>query len=163
MNDLQSAIDTKLKEIIERNDAVELAAIQQLLTHFDGRPTDTWMKKIYPFEMTFSGDSGYLQVQRTQLMNNSIGILHGGILMMIADTLMGTLCNEVLPVTQRVVTHEMNTYFTKKGTGDLITATAEILKKGAMTYLVSCHVYSDDEMIGYATGSFFIINHPPAQ
>ncbi|WP_165981123.1 PaaI family thioesterase [Macrococcus lamae] len=160
MSDIKQSIESRIRDIIARNNEEELSAVSTLLSHFDGQPTDTWMKKIYPFDMTFSENSGFLKVDRTQLMNNSIGILHGGILMLIADTLMGTLCNEVIPEGKRVVTHEMNTYFTKKGTGRIISARADIIKKGTTTFLATCHIYSDDELIGYATGSFFLIDFP---
>ncbi|UTH14559.1 PaaI family thioesterase [Macrococcus equipercicus] len=163
MREFKQSIDLQLKDIFERNNPAELAAVMTLLSQFDGRPKDTWLQKIYPFEMAFSGDTGTLKVSRTELMDNSLGILHGGIVMLMADTLMGTLCNEVVPAGKRVVTHEMTTYFTKKGTGAVISARADIIKKGSTTYLVTCQVFNDDDLISFATGSFFLIDLPPAR
>lgn len=153
-------LKTMLNEIIIRNDQKELDMLSTVLKNFDGSEHLTWMEKIYPFHMTFTEDSGTLTVKKNEFMHNTMDTLHGGMFMLIADTLMGSLCNHLLDDTKQVVTLDMTTYFLRKGVGDTIRAVAKPIKKGSTTIVAQCDIYIEDKHIGYATGTFYIIDRP---
>lgn len=87
---------------------------------------------------------------------NPMGIVHGGVLMSIADTAMGCACVTLgsLPTTM-----DMNINFMKsvktKGT---IRAVASVLHHGRHTMVAEAEVFDEDgELVAKARGTFFIV------
>ncbi|MED4015463.1 MULTISPECIES: PaaI family thioesterase [Sutcliffiella] len=158
--DLREDWGNYLKEATDE----ELAEAALLLHSFKRKRNgdySTFVGALFGMERDFDEENGTLTltVQNSTLLNNSIGILHGGLTATILDSTMGTLANNSLPDDKAVVTTEMKVNFLKPGIGDAFRCVANIIHKGSKIIVVEGKVFSENhKLIAHSTGSFFIIN-----
>ncbi|MDN4523547.1 PaaI family thioesterase [Fictibacillus fluitans] len=94
----------------------------------------------------------------TPFLNNTIGIVHGGLTATLMDTAMGTAANLSLPENAAAVTSEMKINYTSPGTGKYLRCVAQVLHHGKNVIVTEAKVYGDQEqLISISTGTFFII------
>jgi uncharacterized protein (TIGR00369 family) len=99
-----------------------------------------------------------ITMPNTPLIQNSLGIVHGGITATILDSAMGSLVNHLLPNDQAAVTTEMKINYTAPGKGESFTCIASIIHKGTKIFVTEGKVFQNDgKLIAHGTGSFFII------
>lgn len=114
---------------------------------------DTLME--FQFEYDEEKERVTLHVPVKKIMHNPIGVLHGGIIMYIADSVMGHLC---AVFGQPSVSLELNTQFLKATRSGTVKAEAYFLRRGNKIQFTECVLYNDEgQMIAKVTGSYYII------
>lgn len=94
-----------------------------------------------------------LKVLPTIEHTNPLGMIHGGLLMSIADAAMG---NAVRSLGSRGVTVDMSTSFISAAKiGEEIIAEGKVLKAGRNLFFVEGTVTSKDKLLVKCTGTFF--------
>ncbi|TYS70723.1 PaaI family thioesterase [Sutcliffiella horikoshii] len=103
-------------------------------------------------------DTLTMTIPNTELLQNSLDILHGGLTATLLDSAMGTLAFKLIPEDKAAVTTEMKVNYVAKGVGDHFTCVASVIHKGTKLLVMEGKVYrSDGVLIAHATGSFFVI------
>ncbi|MDQ0215211.1 uncharacterized protein (TIGR00369 family) [Oikeobacillus pervagus] len=109
-----------------------------------------------------------ISIPVSELVHNSLQIVHGGITATILDSSMGSIANAVCPPSSSAVTSNLNIHYIAPGKGDFLNAKAKLLHKGSKTLIVEGEVEIIDsntdtvKKIAHATGTFFIL-HPPTE
>ncbi|MCQ6281687.1 PaaI family thioesterase [Bacillus sp. EB600] len=88
---------------------------------------------------------------------NTVGVVNGGIISLLADLAMGNTCEtfEVENNCQSVVTVDLKTTYLKGAKGELLIADAHLIKKGKTLNHLDCFIYNDhNELVAKATGIF---------
>ncbi|WP_223700352.1 PaaI family thioesterase [Sutcliffiella deserti] len=99
-----------------------------------------------------------MTIPNTELLQNSLEILHGGITATLLDSAMGTLAFKLIPEDKAAVTTEMKINYVAKGIGTHFDCVASVIHQGSKLLVMEGKVYrSDHTLIAHATGSFFII------
>ncbi|MDZ5470667.1 PaaI family thioesterase [Bacillus sp. 31A1R] len=154
---LQQLFDT----CIEDATTEELEVLNQLLEGFNKKKLNlnsSYIGGLLHMERTIQDQVCELTIPITPLLDNSLGIVHGGITATVIDTAMGTLANSLLPSGYGAVTTQLNVHYLTVGKGDYLTCRAEIDHKGSKTMVISSDVFrSDGKKIAQASGSFFVI------
>jgi uncharacterized protein (TIGR00369 family) len=139
----------------------EITALESLLLGFQKRQTgqnSSYIGGMLHMERHITEDVCILTVPLSEIVNNPLGILHGGIAATIVDSAMGTLAASLLPEGFAAVTTQLNIHYLAVGKGEYVTCRAAIDHKGTKTMVLSADVIrSDGRKIAQATGSFFII------
>ncbi|WP_066289490.1 PaaI family thioesterase [Bacillus sp. FJAT-29937] len=139
----------------------ELNTLTDLLRGFQKKQqniNNSYVDALMHMEKTMTNEQCEITVPISPLLNNSFGIVHGGITATIIDTAMGTLANFLLPEGYGAVTTQLNIHYLSVGKGDYIQCKAHLEHKGTKTMVMSAYVYrSDGKKMAHATGSFFII------
>lgn len=99
--------------------------------------------------------SGDLKLERQHL--NTAGILHGGVLCTIADTLCGAAVLSQLEKGWYGVTTSFNISFIQKAGGGHVKAVAKALHVGGRTAQAECSLWSADVLIARASASFLLV------
>ena len=94
----------------------------------------------------------------SELLHNSLNIVHGGVTATLLDSAMGSMANSVLPEGYGAVTANLNIHYTAPGIGGQLAAEGRVVHKGTKMIVVEGEVIREDgRKIAHATGSFFII------
>lgn len=102
-----------------------------------------------------------ITIPNTELIQNPLQIVHGGITATLLDSAMGSVVHYVLPKEKAAVTTEMKINYVAPGIGKELRCVAQIIHKGTKICVTEGRVYRDDgKLIAHATGSFFIIDRP---
>ena len=97
-------------------------------------------------------------IPNTELIQNSLQIVHGGITATLLDSAMGSLVHYNLPVGAAAVTSEMKINYLAPGKGSELKCIASIIHQGSKIVVTEGKVYREDgKLIAHATGSFFVI------
>ncbi|MFE8695311.1 PaaI family thioesterase [Cytobacillus sp. FJAT-53684] len=155
----------QLKELLENcmdhASTEELEVLTDILRGFhkkQNKINSSYIGGLLHMERTMDDKMCELTVPLTPLLNNSLGIVHGGMTATIIDSAMGTLANSLLPEGFGAVTTQLNIHYLSVGTGDYLQCKAHIDHKGTKSMVLSADVHrSDGKKIAQATGSFFII------
>ncbi|MFT4416095.1 PaaI family thioesterase [Fredinandcohnia humi] len=102
-----------------------------------------------------------ITIPNTELIQNALHIVHGGITATLLDSTMGSLVHHVLPMDKAAVTTEMKINYVAPGVGKELRCVATMIHKGSKICVTEGKVYRDDgKLIAHATGSFFMIDRP---
>ncbi|WP_449539894.1 PaaI family thioesterase [Ferdinandcohnia sp. Marseille-Q9671] len=102
-----------------------------------------------------------ITIPNTELIQNPLQIVHGGITATLLDSTMGSIVHHVLPKDKAAVTTEMKINYVAPGIGKELRCVASMIHTGSKICVTEGKVYRDDgTLIAHATGSFFIINRP---
>ncbi len=102
-----------------------------------------------------------ITIPNTELIQNPLQIVHGGITATLLDSAMGSVVHHVLPREKAAVTTEMKINYVAPGIGKELRCVAQMIHKGTKICVTEGRVYRDDgKLIAHATGSFFIIDRP---
>lgn len=94
----------------------------------------------------------------TPFMDNSLGIVHGGITATLMDSTMGSLVNRTLPKGRYAVTTELKINYLRPGKGEQLRCVATLLHRGRNLVVCEGRIYDDDErLVAHATGSFMVL------
>jgi uncharacterized protein (TIGR00369 family) len=97
-------------------------------------------------------------IPNTDLIQNSLNIVHGGITATLLDSAMGSLVHYHLPEGQAAVTSEIKINYLAPGKGKELRCLANIIHQGSKIVVAEGKVFRDDgKLIAHATGSFFVI------
>ncbi|MEH7222434.1 PaaI family thioesterase [Bacillus sp. JJ1566] len=102
-----------------------------------------------------------ITIPNTELIQNPLQIVHGGITATLLDSAMGSVVHHVLSQEKAAVTTEMKINYVAPGIGKELRCVAQLIHKGTKICVTEGRVYRDDgKLIAHATGSFFIIDRP---
>lgn len=102
-----------------------------------------------------------ITIPNTELIQNPLQIVHGGITATLLDSAMGSVVHHVLPKEKAAVTTEMKVNYVAPGIGKEFRCVAQLIHKGTKICVTEGRVFRDDgTLIAHATGSFFIIDRP---
>ncbi|MED3552317.1 PaaI family thioesterase [Cytobacillus praedii] len=155
----------QLRELLEQSmvgaTTEELNVLNDILRGFNKKQkkiNSSYIDGLLHMERTMDDNECHLTVPLSPLLNNTLGIVHGGVTATITDTAMGTLANSILPEGYGAVTTQLNIHYLAVGKGDYLQCKARIDHKGTKNMVLSADVHrSDGKKIAQATGSFFII------
>lgn len=158
-------MDKEIMELFDKctNQATdeELEVLKSLLQGFHKKQTgqnSSYIGGLLQMERSITDDECILTIPLTPLVDNPLGILHGGITATVIDSAMGTLAASLLPDGFGAVTTQLNVHYLSVGKGDYVICRANIDHKGTKTMVLSANVHrADGRKIAQATGSFFII------
>lgn len=87
---------------------------------------------------------------------NPYGIVHGGLIFALGDTVMGVTCRST---GRDAVTLDANINFIKPGKGSFLLAVSEVVKMGKNTSVLKANIYNDkDELIAIMNSTYYFIN-----
>ncbi|MFC7392431.1 PaaI family thioesterase [Scopulibacillus cellulosilyticus] len=143
----------------------DLDALEKLLQGIrskQNKKSKTYLNGVLNYQGQLTEDKKYeAEIELTPFVLNPLKIVHGGITATFADTVMGTLVNELLPENKRCVTSELKLNYLKPATGSKLKCKAELVHRGSHICFVTANILTEDEEIAaYAAGSFFIISKP---
>lgn len=108
-------------------------------------------------------DEYEITIPNTELIQNGLQIVHGGITATLLDHTMGTFVHQFLPSNKGAVTTEMKINYVAPGIGKELRCIASIIHKGSKICVTEGKVFRDDgKLIAHATASFFIIDRKGA-
>ena len=86
-------------------------------------------------------------------LTNALGIIHGGVIMALADSAMG---NAIRAAGLVGITADISVSLTSSPKiGEKIRARGEVVKKGKNLIFTEGKVFSDDKVVAYGKGTFF--------
>lgn len=140
MNTINTGIDSKLFDYI-------LHSIQK-----------TAFYNLLGIELTLLGPGcAELTVAAEEKHTNPMGMVHGGLIMSIADAAMG---NSIRSLGITGVTADCSVSFPGAAQlGDVITAKGKVTKAGRNLVFAEAQVYANDRMIGQSKGTFYKIGN----
>lgn len=158
---MKNQIRELLENCLDNINEDEMVILKDLLRGFQKKQKNinaSYIGGLLHMERTYENEYCELTVPISSLLNNSLGIVHGGITATILDSAMGTLANSLLPDGYGAVTTQLNIHYLSAGKGDYLQCKARLLHKGTKTMVMSADVHrSDGTKIAHATGSFYII------
>lgn len=86
------------------------------------------------------------------------GIVHGGVLAAVADTIAGFAAYTVTPKEYDVLTAELNISFLRAVWGKEIVAKGIVIKAGRNIHFCECEIYCEDKLISKSSGTFCVVH-----
>lgn len=87
------------------------------------------------------------------------GVIHGGILASLADTIAGFAAYTMTPADKDVLTAELKTSFLRAAWGNELTAIGTVIKPGRNVHFSECEIFCDGKLVCKASGTFCVV-HP---
>lgn len=157
INDLAA----QFNRIAEAADEKELLVLKHVIEGLQKKKqkNGSFVNRLFQFETKVDGDGIEMSMPITPLVQNSLDIVHGGVIATLIDTAMGTLINTFLPEGKAVVTTELQTHYLKPAKGDKLTCICSILHKGGKIIVLEGKVYRNDgALCAHSTASFFVVD-----
>ncbi len=151
-----------LDEIIKVANSKDFDNVKELLHGLLNQNADTkdvgFIGKILQMERKITGQTCEITIPLNPMVNNGLGIVHGGVTATLIDSAMGTLANSLLPEGFGAVTTQMNIHYIAPGIGESLRCVAHCEHQGTKTMVLTATVYRpDNKKVATASGSFFII------
>lgn len=87
------------------------------------------------------------------------GVIHGGVLAALADTIAGFAAYTMTPLDKDVLTAELKVSFLRAAWGDELVAKGIVIKPGRNVHFSECEIYCDGKLVSKASGTFSVV-HP---
>jgi uncharacterized protein (TIGR00369 family) len=118
----------------------------------------TYLGELLQAKGRFIDNRYEITIPNSEIIQNSLNIVHGGITATLIDSAMGSLVFQLLPEDKYAVTTELKVNYLAPGIGSSLTCIATVINKGSKLIVTEGKVYRDDgKLMAHATGSFFII------
>lgn len=156
-NDLAS----QFNKIADSADEFELLVLKHVIEGLlqKKQKNESFVNRFFQFESKMDGDCIEMSMPITSLVQNSLDIVHGGLIATLIDSAMGTLVHTVLPEEKAAVTTELQTHYLKPAIGDKLICRSSLLHKGGKIMVLEGKVYREDGvMCAHSTASFFVID-----
>ncbi|MGJ7922521.1 PaaI family thioesterase [Neobacillus sp. LXY-4] len=156
--ELHDMLDICIKEAGEE----DLDILKEILNgvrnkHAQGKGVG-FMGALLQMERRRDNQSCEITIPINPIVQNSLGIVHGGITATLIDSAMGSLANTLVPEGFATVTTQLNIHYIAPGIGDHLRCEAHVEHKGSKTMVLSATVYRPDgKKVATSSGSFFII------
>lgn len=85
------------------------------------------------------------------------GVIHGGVLASLADTIAGFAAFTMTPTDKDVLTAELKTSFLRAAWGDELVAKGTVIKPGRNVHFSECEIFCDNKLVCKASGSFCVV------
>lgn len=150
-----------LDECISLSGEQELEALKTVLAGVKNKlsgKNSTYIDGLLHMDRRLDDQTCEIDIPITRVLDNTLGIVHGGFTATVLDTAMGTLANRLLPEGYAAVTSQLNIHFLAPGIGDNLHCKASLIHKGRSTIVLEADVFrSDGKRIAHSSGSFFVI------
>lgn len=87
------------------------------------------------------------------------GVIHGGVLAAVADTVAGFAAYTLTPLEKDVLSAEVKVSFLRAAWGKELFAIGKVIKPGRNIHFAECEIYCDDKMVCKSSGTFCVV-HP---
>lgn len=153
-------IRDEFNRLLEDSSAVEKEAMKLFIKSLQlkrNNPKHTHISSLLQLESKMIDENTLeMEMPNTQLLDNSIGIMHGGLTATLLDTAMGTLASKVPGSSRGAVTVEMKVDFLSPGIGEKFICRAEIVHNGRQLVRTEGKVRNEEgALIASASGTFF--------
>ena len=85
------------------------------------------------------------------------GVIHGGVLAALADTIAGFAAYTMTPLDKDVLTAELKVSFLRAAWGKELIARGTVIKPGQHVHFSECEIYCDDKLVSKASGTFSVV------
>ncbi|RFB19183.1 PaaI family thioesterase [Bacillus sp. HNG] len=162
---MEDRILHKLQTFFLEADEKEKQAMEQVIDAVIRKQTKengSYIGALMQTNRRITDDETYeIIIPNTELIQNPLQIVHGGITATLLDSAMGSLVHHFLPQEKAAVTTEMKINYLAPGIGKELRCVAHMIHKGTKICVTEGRVYREDgKLIAHATGSFFIIDRP---
>lgn len=86
------------------------------------------------------------------------GVIHGGVLAALADTVAGFVTYTVTPPDKDVLTAELKVSFLRASWGKELIAKAYMVKPGRNVHFSECEIYCDGKLVCKSSGTFSVVH-----
>jgi len=86
------------------------------------------------------------------------GVVHGGVLSALADTIAGFAAYTMNPVDKDVLTAELKISYLRASWGKELYAKGYVIKPGRNIHFSECEIYCDDKLLCKASGTFCVVH-----
>ena len=87
------------------------------------------------------------------------GVVHGGVLAALADTVAGFAAYTMTSIDRDVLTAELKTSYLRAAWGDELLGIGTVIKPGFNLQFAECEIYCDGKLVSKASGTFCVV-HP---
>ncbi|MFC4320302.1 PaaI family thioesterase [Litchfieldia salsa] len=151
----------QLNEVYSEASEAEKKTIEELINAIlrkQKNENSSYLSEILQAKGRFIDNHYEITIPNSEIIQNSLNIVHGGITATLIDSAMGGLVFELLPEHQAAVTTELKVNYLAPGIGSSLTCIATLINKGTNLIVTEGKVYRDDgKLMAHATGSFYII------
>jgi uncharacterized protein (TIGR00369 family) len=158
---MEKELHQLLDECISLSSEQDLETLQIVLSGVKNKlsgKNSTFIDGLLHMDRELDDQSCEIDIPITRMLDNTLGIVHGGFTATVLDTAMGTLANKLLPEGYAAVTSQMNIHYLAPGIGDSLHCKATLIHKGRSTVVLEADVFrSDGRKIAHSSGSFFVV------
>jgi acyl-CoA thioesterase len=109
--------------------------------------------------LSCTGGKSVMQCRVRQLLRNSGGTLHGGVVGALVDMSVATALRSVLPLSSRMTTVEYKVNFLKPVAEGTITAHGSVIRLGKTIAVGSTEIRNDaGEPVAFGSATFYVLN-----
>jgi len=109
--------------------------------------------------LSCSGGKSVMRCRVKQILRNSGGTLHGGVLGTLVDMSVATALRSVLPLTSRMTTVEYKVNLLKPVSEGTVTAHGSVIRLGKTIAVGSTEIRNDEgEPVAFGSATFYILN-----
>jgi acyl-CoA thioesterase len=113
--------------------------------------------------LSCSGGKSVMRCRVRQILRNSGGTLHGGVLGTLVDMSVATALRSVLPLSSRMTTVEYKVNLLKPVSEGTVTAHGSVIRLGKTIAVGSTEIRNDDgEPVAFGSATFYILNRRAA-
>lgn len=158
---MEKELHQLLDECISLSSEQDLETLQIVLSGVKNKlsgKNSTFIDGLLHMDRELDDQTCEIDIPITRMLDNTLGIVHGGFTATVLDTAMGTLANKLLPEGYAAVTSQMNIHYLAPGIGDSLHCKAALIHKGRSTVVLEADVFrSDGRKIAHSSGSFFVV------
>lgn len=158
---MEKELHQLLDECISQSSEEDLDTLQTVLSGVKNKlsgKNSTYIDGLLHMDRRLDNETCEIDIPITKMLDNTLGIVHGGFTATILDTAMGTLANKLLPEGFAAVTSQLNIHYLAPGIGDRLHCKATLIHKGRSTVVLEADVFrSDGKKIAHSSGSFFVV------
>lgn len=153
-------IKDELNRFIDESSDQEKVAMKIFLNSLKAKRENanlTHIASLLQFKTTLIDDKTLeMEMPNSPLLDNSIGIVHGGLTATLLDTALGTLASHVPGNKKGAVTVELKVDFLTPGIGEKFICRAEVVHNGRQLVRMEGKVRNEKgNLIASASGTFF--------
>ncbi|OCA83939.1 PaaI family thioesterase [Pseudobacillus wudalianchiensis] len=157
---MKDRIYSLIEKSIQQADETELKVLEQMLKGYlekvEGK--GTYIGRLLQLNRITGENECEVHMPITDLTNNSLHIVHGGVTATALDSAMGSAAYTATPEGYATVTSNLNIHYIAPGKGDQLTVKARVIHKGSKTIVVEGEALREDgKKVAHATGTFFLI------
>ena len=158
---MEKELHQLLDECISLSSDQDLETLQNVLSGVKNKlsgKNSTFIDGLLHMDRELDDQTCEIDIPITRMLDNTLGIVHGGFTATVLDTAMGTLANKLLPEGYAAVTSQMKIHYLAPGMGDSLHCKATLIHKGRSTVVLEADVFrSDGRKIAHSSGSFFVV------
>ncbi|MEK4030311.1 PaaI family thioesterase [Pseudobacillus sp. FSL P4-0506] len=157
---MKEKIYSLIEQSLEKATKKDLEVLEQLLKGYleKREGNGTYIGRLFQLEREIEENECVVRMPITDLSNNSLNIVHGGVTATVLDSAMGSAAYTATPEGYATVTSNLNIHYIAPGTGDELTVKARVLHKGSKTIVVEGEALrADGKKVAHATGTFFLL------